>query len=97
MFEKMYDVVREIPAGRVATYGQVARLAGFPHCARMAGYAMSAAPPSLGLPCHRVVNRLGTLAHEHIFGGLQRLMLEEEGVTFLENGRIDMGTHLWEA
>ncbi len=58
VFQAFYDIVRRIPAGRVATYGQVARLAGMPRCARTVGYAMAGCQdPSI--PCHRVVDRFG--------------------------------------
>lgn len=96
-FLKVYDIVSEIPEGKVATYGQLALLAGRPHAPRMAGYAMSRAPIEKNLPCHRVVNREGKMAPVHAFGGeqIQRCLLEREGVAFLPNGRIDMKKHLW--
>ncbi len=94
---RVYDIVSKIPKGRVATYGQIAFLAGSAHAARRVGYAMSRAPAERKLPCHRVVGRDGRLAPEHVFGGqgLQRSMLEREGITFRANGRIDMKKHLW--
>lgn len=94
-FIKVYDIVSKIPKGKVATYGQIALLAGSPYASRMVGYAMSRAPEHL--PCHRVVNREGRLAPGHVFGGqdLQRSMLEQEGITFLPNGCIDIKKHLW--
>lgn len=96
-FARYYDVVARIPMGSVATYGQVALLAGTPRAARVVGYAMAAAPRERGLPCHRVVNRLGELAPEHVFGSrdYQRMLLESEGVVFLADGRIDISRHLW--
>lgn len=97
LFETIYSIVARIPAGRVATYGQVARMAGSPRAARQVGYAMSASPQGRDLPCHRVVNRLGELAPNHVFGDqrIQRRMLEEEGITFLDDGRIDLDKHYW--
>ena len=94
-FARIYGIVAQIPPGAVATYGQIALIAGMPRGARVVGYAMSAAPS--GLPCHRVVNRFGELAAEHVFGGkeYQRMLLESEGVTFLPDGRIDLHRHLW--
>lgn len=88
--QQVYGLVALIPAGRVMTYGQVARLLGRPRAARLVGYAMSAAPD--GLPCHRVVNRLGEMAPGFIFGGqdCQRWRLEAEGTPFTKEGRIDM-------
>lgn len=93
-FEAIYRVARRIPEGRVAAYGQLALLADIPRGARIAGYAMAAAPPDV--PAHRVVGSLGALAPDYAFGGLQRSMLEAEGVSFLENGRVDMGKCRWD-
>lgn len=97
LYKRIYELVAEIPAGRVATYGQIAWMAGRPDAPRMVGYAMSHTPDELALPCHRVVNRLGELAPAHAFGGgqIQRAMLEREGVPFLENGRIDLKNCRW--
>jgi methylated-DNA-protein-cysteine methyltransferase-like protein len=94
-FKDVYAVVSHIPAGKVMTYGQIALVIGRPRAARTVGYAMGAAP--FGLPCHRVVNRLGEMAPGDIFGGAeeQRKRLESEGVTFLPSGRIDLKKHLW--
>ncbi|NLT58556.1 MAG: MGMT family protein [Clostridiales bacterium] len=96
-YSRVYALVAQIPPGRVATYGQIALLAGHPRAARQVGYAMSGASADQRLPCHRVVNRLGGLAPSHAFGGyeVQRAMLEREGVTFLENGRVCLRLHLW--
>ena len=96
MFEQIYRLVAMIPRGKVATYGQLAVLVGMPRAARLVGWAMASVPYASGLPCHRVVNRLGGLAPPHIFGGLQRQILEEEGVVFLQNGMIDMKSHLFD-
>lgn len=97
--EKVYRIVAEIPAGKVATYGQIAGMLGDPTIAREVGYAMSRAPADRGLPCHRVVNRTGALAPDYAFGGQdkQRALLEAEGISFLADGRIDMPRHLWGA
>lgn len=97
-YKRVYDLVGKIPPGTVATYGQIAMLAGSPRAARQVGYAMSAVSENHGLPCHRVVNRLGELAAEEVFGGreFQRLLLEREGVGFLADGRIDMKRFLWD-
>lgn len=95
--EKVYAVVAQIPFGRVATYGKVAALAGYPDAAREVGLAMKRAPVPLRLPCHRVVNRAGTLAPEHAFGGQerQRALLLAEGIVFLPDGLIHMDRHMW--
>jgi len=95
-FTRVYDIVSRIPEGQVATYGQIAFMAGNPYASRIVGYAMSRAP-SEQLPCHRVVNKQGKMAPDQVFGGqdIQRSMLEQEGVTFKPNGCIDMKKHLW--
>lgn len=97
-FLTIYAFVAKIPAGKVATYGQLAILSGRPRAARVVGYAMAGVSRERKLPCHRVVNRLGELAPEHVFGSseYQRLLLESEGVTFLEDGRIDIRRHIWQ-
>ena len=95
-YSQVYEIVAKIPAGSVATYGQVALMAGKPYGARQVGYAMNAAPADRALPCHRVVNKRGELAPDHIFGGVQRIMLETEGITFLPDGKIDLEKHLWD-
>ncbi|MDF7665280.1 MGMT family protein [Bifidobacterium sp. ESL0745] len=82
---RVYDVVKEIPEGKVATYGQVAALAGKPHNARFVGYALHSNPEPGVIPCHRVVFRDGSLAPGFAFGGpdRQRALLEDEGVSFV--------------
>lgn len=96
-YEKIYALVADIPYGKVATYGQLAWMAGRPGAARMAGYAMSRIPAELDIPSHRVVNSQGRMAPEHAFGGaqFQRLLLEQEGVIFRENGCVDLKKCLW--
>jgi methylated-DNA-protein-cysteine methyltransferase-like protein len=94
-FSKVYELVAQIPEGAVATYGQIASILGDKCNARVVGWAMKAAPSAL--PCHRVVNKLGEMAPGYVFGSkqLQRDILESEGITFLDNGCIDMKKHLW--
>lgn len=84
--DHVYDIVKQIPAGCVATYGQVAALAGKPRNARAVGYALHANPEPGVIPCHRVVFRDGSLAPGFAFGGpdRQRALLRSEGVTFVE-------------
>ncbi|SFP02134.1 methylated-DNA-protein-cysteine methyltransferase related protein [Oscillibacter sp. PC13] len=97
-FSRIYEVVRQIPAGRVATYGQIARLAGMPRCARIVGYAMSScSDPSV--PCHRVVDRFGgtKAAFDTYAPGTQQALLETEGILFRPNGSADLSRCLWEA
>ncbi|MBQ3114774.1 MAG: MGMT family protein [Clostridia bacterium] len=91
-FEKIYEVVKNIPKGKVATYGQVALLAGNPRWARVVGYALHVNPDASSIPCHRVVNREGKVAPAFAFGGreVQRQLLEAEGIVFEPDGRIDL-------
>ena len=92
-FERIYDVVRQIPCGRVASYGRVAVLAGNPRWARVVGYALHVNPAPEHIPCYRVVTKDGRLSPAFAFGGenRQRELLEREGVEFGEDGRVDMG------
>ena len=94
-FERIYEVVRSIPEGKVMTYGQVALLAGNPRWARVVGYALHVNPEPGVIPFHSVVNREGRVAPGFAFGGTdaQRKLLEGEGVSFLENGLVDMEKH----
>ena len=96
-FEKIYEVVKRIPKGKVATYGLVAALAGNPRWARVVGYALHVNPEPGKIPCHRVVNRQGMVSSAFAFGGesRQRELLEKEGVAFLDNGYVDLKTNLW--
>jgi len=91
-FEKIYEVVKNIPKGKVATYGQVATLAGNSRWSRVVGYALHVNPDPSTIPCHRVVNREGKVAEIFAFGGgaVQRQLLESEGIVFEPNGRIDL-------
>lgn len=97
VFNKIYEVVLQIPSGKVATYGQVARLAGNPRWARVVGYALHSNPAFGVIPCHRVVNREGRVASGFVFGGedAQRQMLEAEGVVFRTDGSIDLDKFQW--
>jgi methylated-DNA-protein-cysteine methyltransferase-like protein len=96
-FKRVYEIVAKIPEGKVATYGQIAARLGDRCNARVVGWAMKAAPSELKLPCHRVVNRLGEMSPEYVFGSkqLQKDILESEGITFKKDGCIDMKKHLW--
>ena len=95
VFGKIYEVVKSIPKGRVATYGQVALLAGNLRWSRVVGYALHVNPDPENIPCHRVVNRFGEVSKAFVFGGenAQVELLKNEGVTFLKNGRVDMKKH----
>lgn len=98
---RVFKVVQQIPCGKVATYGQVARLIGAPRSARYVGYALRANPePGTdpdSIPCHRVVFKDGRMATGFAFGGPgeQRKMLEAEGVAFDDEGRVCLDEHLW--
>ena len=90
---EILSVVEEIPEGRVASYGQIARLIGRPRNSRLVGKALSLSERYGEYPCHRVVNHAGRTAPS--FKG-QRRLLEMEGVQFQENGLVDMKTFQWE-
>ncbi len=97
-YQAIYAVVRRIPSGRVATYGQVARLAGYPGCARQVGYALSALENGSPVPWHRVVNARGCISLRSggsPWGMVQRLRLEAEGVRFDGQGRINLERFQW--
>ncbi len=97
-FERVYQVVRQIPPGKVATYGQIARLLGEPHAARTVGWALRASDSS-DIPWHRVINAQGRIsaAGRRVEGDLQRAMLEDEGIRFDGAGRIDLDVYQWDA
>jgi len=96
-YERIYAIVRRIPRGRVATYGQIAELAGLGGHARQVGYALHAAPESSRLPWHRVVNASGQVSARAEPGSdhLQRDLLQAEGLSFDERDRIDLARHRW--
>jgi len=97
-YQRIYAVVRRIPRGRVATYGQVAELAGLPGHARQVGYALHALPEGSAVPWQRVVNARGEIPPRASgFEGPQRRLLEREGVRFDARGRIDLARYGWGA
>ncbi len=89
-FETVYEIVKQIPRGKVMSYGQVARAAGFPRKAREVGWALHVNPDPEHIPCHRVVNREGRVSPAFVFGGenMQVALLKSEGVEFDENGLV---------
>ena len=98
-FKKIYAVVKRIPEGRVATYGQVAALAGLPGRARLAGTALRETPDGLEIPWQRVINAGGKVSRRGGLGveeGYQRHLLEEEGVVFSASGRVDLERFGWD-
>jgi len=96
-YARIYAVVRRIPAGRVLSYGAVARLAKLPGRARQVGYAMHALPSGTAVPWHRVVNAQGGISRRARSGSelTQRVLLENEGVGFDLRGRIDLARFQW--
>ena len=92
-------MVDSIPQGRVATYGQIARLAGLPRHARQVGYALAALADGNEVPWHRVVNAKGDISMRAHSGheDYQRILLEDEGVEFNQFGRIYLKQFLWDA
>ncbi len=97
VFTKIYEVVKQIPRGRVTTYGQIARLVGNPRLSRVVGYALHGNPEPGVIPCHRVVNRFGGLSEAFAFGGMnqQRILLEGEGIPFTPKGKVDLSACMW--
>jgi methylated-DNA-protein-cysteine methyltransferase-like protein len=98
-FARVYALVARIPRGRVATYGQIARILGAPRSARIVGWAMHGSPEGAGIPCHRVIQQGGTCSPNYRVGdpGAQRRLLEREGVRFLLDGRVDLEAHQWKS
>lgn len=98
VFERIYEQVRKIPRGKVATYGQIAMLAGNPRWARAVGYALHANPDPEGIPCYRVVNRFGGLAPAFAFGGAeaQAKLLRGDGIVVREDNTVDLDKYLWD-
>jgi methylated-DNA-protein-cysteine methyltransferase related protein len=97
-YRRIYDVVRQIPAGSVATYGDVAVLAGLPGQARLVGYALHALPSYTAVPWHRVINARGVLSVGRAIPGgelVQRRLLEREGIGFDANGRVQLRRYRW--
>lgn len=96
-YDTVYAVVKKIPKGRVATYGQIAVLCGSPRAARAVGYALHFNPDPANIPCFRVVNRFGGLAPAFAFGGIdvQRALLEADGVEVKEDDTVDLQKYGW--
>lgn len=96
-FERIYEVVKQIPKGKVASYGQVAMMAGNPRWSRVVGYALHVNPDPENIPCYRVVTKLGELSQAFAFGGInrQRALLEADGVEFDDCGRVVMQKFAW--
>lgn len=97
-FQKVYEVARQIPEGRVTSYGAIAKYLGMARSARMVGWAMNGAGNVEGVPAHRVVNRIGLLTGKHHFDGtnLMQQLLENEGIEVVDNQIVDFETHFWD-
>ncbi|MFB4211768.1 MGMT family protein [Shouchella sp. JSM 1781072] len=95
IFDNIYEVVRQIPKGEVASYGQIAAILEAPRSARVVGWAMQQAPDDV--PAHRVLKKDGSLNDHLVFNHLysQKELLKEEGVQFQEDGRVNMKGHSW--
>jgi methylated-DNA-protein-cysteine methyltransferase-like protein len=96
-FERVYVIARQIPEGRVTSYGAIAKALGTGRSARMVGWAMNASHNREDIPAHRVVNRKGLLSGKHHFAGtnLMQQLLENEGVKVVNNRIIDFEKHFW--
>ena len=97
-FQRVYAVVRQIPTGRVTSYGAIARYLGSAGGARTVGYAMNAAHSLPDVPAHRVVNRLGILTGKHHFGGFTTMQqqLESEGIRVEDDQIQEFACHFWD-
>jgi methylated-DNA-protein-cysteine methyltransferase related protein len=96
-FEKVYEVVKKIPVGKVTSYGEIARQLGTAKSARMVGWAMNAAHNKPEIPAHRVVNQKGLLTGKHHFQGtnLMQQLLESEGVEVVNNQIVNLENYFW--
>ena len=97
-FERVYEIVRQIPEGKVTSYGAIAKALGAARSARMVGWAMNASHNLEDVPAHRVVNRIGMLSGKHHFEGtnLMQQLLENEGIQVVDSQIIDFEKHFWE-
>ena len=97
-FERVYEIARQIPEGRVTSYGAIAKALGTARSARMVGWAMNGAHNKEDVPAHRVVNRNGVLTGKHHFDGtsLMQQLLESEGVEVVDNQIVDFEKYFWQ-
>jgi methylated-DNA-protein-cysteine methyltransferase-like protein len=97
-FERVYEVVRQIPYGRVTNYGAIAKYLGATRSSRLVGYAMNASHTTKDVPAHRVVNRNGLLTGKHHFEGTQLMqqLLESEGITVKDNQVQNLKSVYWD-
>ena len=96
-FERVYEIARQIPYGRVTSYGAIAKALGTARPARMVGWAMNASHNREDIPAHRVVNRKGLLSGKHHFDGtnLMQQLLENEGIEVIDNQIVDFEKYFW--
>lgn len=99
LFAEIYAIVKQIPRGKVATYGQIAALSGNPRRARIVGYALHVNPAPGVIPCHRVVNKEGRVSPAFAFGGenMQIAMLRQEGVAVNDDGYVMLSDFQWQS
>lgn len=97
-FERVYAIARQIPEGKVTSYGAIAKALGTARSARMVGWAMNACHGREDIPAHRVVNRVGVLSGKHHFQGtnLMQQLLENEGIEVIDNQIVDFEKHFWQ-
>lgn len=97
-FERVYAIARQIPEGRITSYGAIAKALGAARSARMVGWAMNASHNMEDIPAHRVVNRRGILTGKHHFEGtsLMQQLLENEGIEVVDNQIVDFEKHFWQ-
>lgn len=96
-FELVYEIVKRIPKGKVATYGQIAHMLGNPRMSRVVGYALHGNPSPDTIPCYRVVNRFGEPSKSFAFGGInmQIELLKQEGIE-IADGKVNLNLYLWD-
>ena len=97
-FQRVYEVVKKVPKGKVTTYGDVARAIGAPRCSRQVGWAIHVNPEQGVIPCHRVIFSDGRLSYGFAFGGLeaQKALLISEGVEVSAENKVDLKKYRWE-
>lgn len=97
-FERVYEIVRQIPEGKVTSFGAIAKALGAARSARMVGWAMNSSHNKENVPAHRVVNRKGLLTGKHHFEGtnLMQQLLENEGIKIIDNQIVDFEKHFWQ-
>ena len=96
LYKQIYSIVKQVPAGFVTTYGDVAAQTGNPRRSRIVGTAMAACNDNT-VPCHRVIRKDGSIDGTFGLGGREykKFLLENENITFLADGRVDLSKHLW--